>query len=103
MNRWWAPAKFDPVKSPLLFFEQGQPVVPPVLPDVGLDLVMKHMVWQLLEMKALVFLPSRAIVVVMFLRFQLSRWEAIISFVYIVLVQYMQFHYAVCNCCVSCR
>lgn len=41
---WWAPAKFDPVKSPLLFFEQGQPVVPPVLPDVGLDLVMKHMV-----------------------------------------------------------
>lgn len=44
VNRWWAPAKFDPVKSPLLFFEQGQPVVPPVLSDVGLDMVMKHMV-----------------------------------------------------------
>ncbi|KAM5549843.1 protein trichome birefringence-like 13 [Rosa sericea] len=41
---YWAPAKFDPMKSPLLFFENGQPVVPPVLPDVGLDMVMKHMV-----------------------------------------------------------
>nr|XP_004289727.2 PREDICTED: protein trichome birefringence-like 13 [Fragaria vesca subsp. vesca] len=41
---WWAPAKFDPINSPLLFFENGQPVVPPVLPDVGFDMVLKHMV-----------------------------------------------------------
>jgi hypothetical protein len=42
--RWWAPSKFDPVKSPMLFFENGQPVIPPVSPDVGLDIVLKHMV-----------------------------------------------------------
>ncbi|KAB2636129.1 protein trichome birefringence-like 13 [Pyrus ussuriensis x Pyrus communis] len=41
---WWAPSKFDPTKSPMLFFEKGRPVVPPVLPDVGLDMVLKHMV-----------------------------------------------------------
>ncbi|XP_050364159.1 protein trichome birefringence-like 13 [Argentina anserina] len=41
---WWAPAKFDPIMSPLLMFENGQPVDPPVLPDVGLDMVLKHMV-----------------------------------------------------------
>ncbi|KAF2294247.1 hypothetical protein GH714_008582 [Hevea brasiliensis] len=27
---WWAPSKFDPVKSPMLFFERGQPVIPPL-------------------------------------------------------------------------
>ncbi|KAL3515410.1 hypothetical protein ACH5RR_022312 [Cinchona calisaya] len=41
---WWAPAKFDPGKSPMLFFEKGTPVMPPVLPDVGLDMVLKHMI-----------------------------------------------------------
>ncbi|XP_021814490.1 protein trichome birefringence-like 13 [Prunus avium] len=41
---WWAPSKFDPTKSPMLFFEKGQPVLPPVLPDVGLDMALKHMV-----------------------------------------------------------
>ncbi|KAK8665200.1 hypothetical protein V6N13_005373 [Hibiscus sabdariffa] len=34
---WWAPSKFDPVKSPMLFFENGLPVIPPIPPDVGLD------------------------------------------------------------------
>lgn len=42
--RWWAPSKFDPVKSPMLFFEKGKPIMPPIAPDVGLDLVLKHMV-----------------------------------------------------------
>lgn len=42
--RWWAPSKFDPVKSPMLFFEKGQPVIPPISPDLGLDMVLKHMV-----------------------------------------------------------
>ncbi|KAL3538757.1 hypothetical protein ACH5RR_002123 [Cinchona calisaya] len=41
---WWAPSKFDPVKSPLLFFEKGTPVMPPIPPDVGLDMVLKHMI-----------------------------------------------------------
>ncbi|KAK6254057.1 hypothetical protein QUC31_015777 [Theobroma cacao] len=41
---WWAPSKFDPVKSPMLFFEKGLPVIPPVPPDVGLDKVLKHMI-----------------------------------------------------------
>lgn len=40
---WWAPSKFNPVKSPMLFFENGLPVMPPVPPDVGLDMVLKHM------------------------------------------------------------
>lgn len=44
INRWWAPSKFDPVKSPMLFFEKGQPVIPPISPDEGLDMVLKHMV-----------------------------------------------------------
>lgn len=43
--RWWAPSKFDPVKSPMLFFETDQPIIPPLPPDVGLDMVLKHMVW----------------------------------------------------------
>ncbi|CAK9167883.1 unnamed protein product [Ilex paraguariensis] len=41
---WWAPSKFDPVKSPMLFFEKGSPVVPTIPPDAGLDMVLKHMV-----------------------------------------------------------
>ncbi|KAM7479076.1 hypothetical protein LguiA_027289 [Lonicera macranthoides] len=41
---WWAPSKFDPVKSPMLFFEKGMPVVPPISPDIGLDMVLKRMV-----------------------------------------------------------
>ncbi|XP_052193943.1 protein trichome birefringence-like 13 [Diospyros lotus] len=41
---WWAPSKFDPVKSPMLFFEKDLPVVPPVPPDVGFDMVLQHMV-----------------------------------------------------------
>ncbi|CAK9145005.1 unnamed protein product [Ilex paraguariensis] len=41
---WWAPSKFDPVKSPMLFFEKGQPVVPTIPPDAGLDMVLKHMI-----------------------------------------------------------
>ncbi|XP_022990908.1 protein trichome birefringence-like 13 [Cucurbita maxima] len=41
---WWAPSKFDPVKSPMLFFEMGQPIIPPVPPDVGLDKVLQHMI-----------------------------------------------------------
>nr|XP_048336554.1 protein trichome birefringence-like 13 isoform X1 [Ziziphus jujuba var. spinosa] len=40
---WWAPSKFDPVKSPMLFFENGQPVIPPISPEVGIDIVLKHM------------------------------------------------------------
>lgn len=44
VHRWWAPSKFDPVKSPMLFFEKDQPIIPPISPDVGLDRVIKHMV-----------------------------------------------------------
>ncbi|OMO92163.1 hypothetical protein COLO4_17816 [Corchorus olitorius] len=40
---WWLPSIFDPVKSPMLFFEKGQPLLPPIPPDVGLDKVLKHM------------------------------------------------------------
>ena len=46
INRWWAPSKFDPVKSPMLFFKNGQPIIPPISPDRGLDMVLDHMVWQ---------------------------------------------------------
>lgn len=41
---WWAPSKFDPIRSPMIFFEKGLPILPPVAPDVGLDIVLKHMV-----------------------------------------------------------
>ncbi|KAI4381237.1 hypothetical protein MLD38_007331 [Melastoma candidum] len=41
---WWAPSKFDPVKSPMLFFLDGKPVIPPLFPEDGLDLVLKHMI-----------------------------------------------------------
>ncbi|KAG2685633.1 hypothetical protein I3760_10G134000 [Carya illinoinensis] len=40
---WWAPSKFDPVKSPVLFFKKHHPVIPPIPRDVGLDMVLKHM------------------------------------------------------------
>ncbi|THG19852.1 hypothetical protein TEA_020948 [Camellia sinensis var. sinensis] len=48
---WWAPSKFDPVKSPMLFFENGLPVMPPVPPDVGLDMVLKHTVEELFSLR----------------------------------------------------
>ncbi|KAJ8769767.1 hypothetical protein K2173_007627 [Erythroxylum novogranatense] len=41
---WWAPSKFDPIKSPMIFFENGQPVIPPVATEVGFDKALKHMV-----------------------------------------------------------
>ncbi|XP_057788047.1 protein trichome birefringence-like 13 isoform X2 [Salvia miltiorrhiza] len=41
---WWAPSKFDPVKSPMLFFEKGVPVTPLLAPDAGLAMVLRHMV-----------------------------------------------------------
>ncbi|KAI3880135.1 hypothetical protein MKW92_018416 [Papaver armeniacum] len=41
---WWAPSKFDPIKSPMLFFEKGLPVVPPIRPDLGLDMVLSNMI-----------------------------------------------------------
>ena len=42
--RWWAPSKFNPVTSPMLFFEKGTPIMPPIAPDVGLDKVLRQMV-----------------------------------------------------------
>uniref|UniRef100_A0A0D9WZ51 Uncharacterized protein n=1 Tax=Leersia perrieri TaxID=77586 RepID=A0A0D9WZ51_9ORYZ len=41
---WWAPSKFDPVQSPMLFFEKGIPVIPPLLPSAGLDLALNYMI-----------------------------------------------------------
>lgn len=41
---WWAPTKFDPVKSPMLFFEKGQPILPPKSPEEGLDMVLRNMI-----------------------------------------------------------
>ncbi|KAJ4980710.1 hypothetical protein NE237_031547 [Protea cynaroides] len=41
---WWAPSKFDPIKSPMLFFEKDLPVIPPINPEDGLDMVLKHMI-----------------------------------------------------------
>ncbi|TVU39051.1 hypothetical protein EJB05_12453 [Eragrostis curvula] len=41
---WWAPSKFDPTQSPMLFFENGKPIIPPLPPPVGLDLALKHMI-----------------------------------------------------------
>lgn len=40
---WWAPEKFDPVKSPMFFFNRGEPIVPTLSPEKGLDLVLKNM------------------------------------------------------------
>ncbi|XP_062186393.1 protein trichome birefringence-like 13 [Phragmites australis] len=41
---WWAPSKFDPIQSPMLFFEKGKPIIPPLLPPAGLDLALQHMI-----------------------------------------------------------
>ncbi|KAG7579099.1 PMR5 N-terminal domain [Arabidopsis thaliana x Arabidopsis arenosa] len=41
---WWAPSKFDPLKSPMLFFEGGRPILPPIPPAAGLDRVLNNMV-----------------------------------------------------------
>ncbi|CAN1760588.1 Protein trichome birefringence-like 13 [Linum perenne] len=43
-GHWWAPSKFDPVKTPMLFYRKGVPIIPPVSPDVGLDMVLENMV-----------------------------------------------------------
>ncbi|KAK1402049.1 Protein trichome birefringence-like 13 [Heracleum sosnowskyi] len=44
-GHWWcAPSKFNPAKSPMLFFEKDLPVVPPISPDAGFDLVLKNMI-----------------------------------------------------------
>ncbi|XP_047976676.1 protein trichome birefringence-like 13 [Salvia hispanica] len=48
---WWAPSKFDPLKTPMLFFEKGVPVTPPLTPNAGLDMVLRHMV-SFVEMNA---------------------------------------------------
>lgn len=47
IHRWWAPSKFDPVQSPMLFFENGVPVIPPIPPPLGMDKALKFMVWML--------------------------------------------------------
>lgn len=41
---WWAPSKFDPIQSPMLFFENGKPILPPLSPEYGLDMALKHMI-----------------------------------------------------------
>ncbi|GLT47581.1 hypothetical protein SLA2020_212680 [Shorea laevis] len=41
---WFAPSKFDPVKSPMLFFEKGLPVLPPIPPNAGLEKALRHMI-----------------------------------------------------------
>lgn len=41
---WWSSSKFDPVQAPMLFFEKGKPIIPPLLPPEGLDLTLKHMI-----------------------------------------------------------
>ncbi|KAD4179229.1 hypothetical protein R6Q59_022761 [Mikania micrantha] len=41
---WWAPSKFDPVKSPMLFHENGEPLMPPLSPELGLDVVLRKMI-----------------------------------------------------------
>ncbi|KAM3366067.1 hypothetical protein ACQJBY_015546 [Aegilops geniculata] len=43
-GRWWSSSKFDPIQSPMLFFEKGKPIIPPLLPPEGLDLTLKHMI-----------------------------------------------------------
>ncbi|KAF3320136.1 protein trichome birefringence-like 13 [Carex littledalei] len=40
---WWAPSKFDPVQSPMLFFQNGTPVIPPLTQPLGMELALKHM------------------------------------------------------------
>lgn len=41
---WYAPSKFDPIQSPMLFFEKGMPVSPPVPPELGMDMALKHVI-----------------------------------------------------------
>ncbi|KAK6916266.1 Trichome birefringence-like, N-terminal domain [Dillenia turbinata] len=41
---WWAPSKFHPQKSPMLFFEKGLPILPPRPPHEGLDMALRHMI-----------------------------------------------------------
>ncbi|KAI5069549.1 hypothetical protein GOP47_0015850 [Adiantum capillus-veneris] len=41
---WWAPEKFDPVKTPMIFFEKGEPIIPTKPPEEGLDMVLKSMI-----------------------------------------------------------
>ncbi|XP_047067035.1 protein trichome birefringence-like 13 isoform X2 [Lolium rigidum] len=41
---WWAPSKFDPIQLPMVFFERGMPIIPPLSPPEGLDLALKHVV-----------------------------------------------------------
>ncbi|XP_020677063.1 protein trichome birefringence-like 13 [Dendrobium catenatum] len=41
---WWSPSKFDPIWSPMLFFEKGMPVLPTISPDVGISITLKHMI-----------------------------------------------------------
>ncbi|KAL0911395.1 hypothetical protein M5K25_019533 [Dendrobium thyrsiflorum] len=41
---WWAPSKFDPIWSPMLFFEKGTPVLPTIPLDVGISITLKHMI-----------------------------------------------------------
>ncbi|KAM7271108.1 hypothetical protein ACFE04_030322 [Oxalis oulophora] len=41
---WWAPAKFHPVKSPMVFFEKGLPIIPPIHPEAGFDKVLSNMI-----------------------------------------------------------
>ncbi|CAA6663019.1 unnamed protein product [Spirodela intermedia] len=41
---WWAPSKFDPIESPMLFFEGGKPILPVLSPEDGLDVALKHMI-----------------------------------------------------------
>ncbi|KAI3957084.1 hypothetical protein MKX01_004375 [Papaver californicum] len=48
---WWAPSKFDPIKSPMLFFEKGLPVIPPIRPDFGLDMVLSNMAEELFSLE----------------------------------------------------
>lgn len=44
-GHWWqAPVKFDPAKTPMLFFEGGEPVIPTRSPEEGLDMVLKYMI-----------------------------------------------------------
>ncbi|XP_068645688.1 protein trichome birefringence-like 13 [Aristolochia californica] len=43
-GHWWrAPSKFDPIHSPMIFFEGGSPVLPPISPEFGLDMTLKYM------------------------------------------------------------
>lgn len=58
--RWWAPSKFDPVKSPMLFFKNGNPVIPPLPTDAGLDLVLKHMVLLQLSFSDLIIMDKES-------------------------------------------